>query len=168
MRQACLTLVSVVFLACSQDPVVPSAPTSSVRASEWTDATPVPVDAVLDVVGCPEVFQLVGTVWMREHLVSPNAGKGVVNNNWDYWWEDASFTGLTTGQVWLPLPGFTNGGHWKMAADVLVEARNHEYWRLENQTTGQVMRFLLNYHVATDAMGNVKIDELSFSCQAIP
>jgi hypothetical protein len=167
MRRAALLLVPLLLLACDRPPAEPDMQPELAAASvEWTeyelyqDWSDQP--ACLD-----EGLHVFGPVLVRE--------KTVENGNRVSWRLQAKplpgfqMVGLTSGEVWLPEPGFVHGwpehdleiGPAEGSAQVITRIAQ---WRFQNQTTGEVMSWPYYVHGSRDAAGDWKVVHVVDKC----
>ena len=99
-----------------------------------------------------------GTSLIRDrYVVTPNGVRLVERNHElsDTW----QLEGLTTGHIWLPVPGLSYQAVATQSGDFLTL---EERFVFKNQTTGQVIDWPSKIHFVTNAQGEVTVDRYVF------
>jgi len=169
MRYLRLALLPLVFAACSdQTPVAPIADAPNLSASngwEWWSVDmefPTYFDCIA------EEMLVEAHAGARYHSVTPPSHGGTLTRYRQIVWLLELFraTGTVSGDVWLPLPGYAAGQLWTNEGPEFSMA--FENLRLENQTTGAVLRNQFRVHVVLNAQGEVKVDRIENVCTIKP
>lgn len=169
MRKRVLWVIPFLSLGCGGS-VADSATRTDALDGGWvlTSFTYGPGEFVfpLDCIG--ETGQFVGTMWFNDHYVYSNGSRGT-HDNWEIWWDPARFVSLTTGQTWVFTAGFNNHGIWWLdESGTMVAQTSHEFIPVVNETTGQHIRTEFKVRILLNALGEYKVDSISFTCSAKP
>ncbi len=157
MRKLVLTLVPLLFLACDREPVAPDSevtPSFSVT-SEWQEFTLVQ-DLVVYNQCVGENLHISGTVIIRLHVVTAPGDTRLLVLMEPVVYQ---LEGLTTGQIWTPVPGDHNREVLTASGDFHVA---HVHFVFSNQTTGAVLDWPIRVTFVTNARGEIKVDRFQF------
>lgn len=119
-------------------------------------------DFPMDCLG--ETFEFVGTDQFEDHLIPGPRG---LHDNFHLSYDPERFTSLTTGQTWVFAPGFTDTGVYFIGESDFFAANLHETIPLVNSTTGQRVRWEVDFHFARNASGEIKREYFTFGCTLI-
>lgn len=158
MRHVALVLVPLLLLACDSEPVAPAEGVApSLGAASEREELALAVDYVGYNQCLGEDLHATGTTIVSANTVATaqetrTSQHGRVADDWQ-------MVGLTTGDLWLPVPGVhsTIVGTW--SGDFLTL---QERFVFENQTTGVVLDWPARFTFVTNASGEVKVARFQF------
>ena len=167
MRYLRLALVPLVLAACTEtQPLGPEVDGLALGASAgWSDwyieFGPGEFEFAADCINETMTFE--GKTWFTSHFVAPPGAphEGLVHENWHGWYE-GEFSSVTTGKQWFPQLVNNQGVWW--GPTYAGHSANHEFIWMTEEGAGRRIQTSLQVHYVTNANGEVKVDQIEFTC----